>query len=123
MEVSPGLVTEYRGAPPDFVAKFEALVANHDAHFRHRLVPLFTGTAADEENPGEEDMTPAGERCEHESLAALQATNQVLDKCVSAVPGIHIIVGKAGQRWLLSDKDRILGKHQRLGGFGAALGI
>ena len=123
MEVSPGLVTEYRGAPPDFVSKFERLVANHDAHFRHLLVPLFTGTAADGENPDEEGMTVGGERCEHESLAALQATNQVLDKCVSAVPGIHIIVGKAGQRWLLSDKDRILAKHQRLGGFGTALGI
>jgi hypothetical protein len=45
----------------------------------------------------------------------------VRDKCSSGQAGVQVILGHAGQLWLLSDNDRTVEKHRHLGGFGPAL--
>jgi hypothetical protein len=115
MTVRPPIMEEWRAAPPCFAARFNAMVEDHDATIRLRLVPLFTGTC-DQANHTE-GITPA--RREVESLGALQVAGQVRGMCPSTQTGVHIVLGHAGQLWLLSDKDRTIGKHCRLGGFGA----
>ena len=53
-----------------------------------------------------------------ESKDALLATQELDVEVASEVQGVQLILTKAGQLWLVSDRDQIIPKHTQLGGYG-----
>ena len=55
-----------------------------------------------------------------DSLAALKEVEEIECQTASEVAGIQLLLTKSQQIWLMAtDKDRVLGKHTQIGGFGA----
>ena len=53
-----------------------------------------------------------------ESKDALLATQELDVEVASEVQGVQLLLTKAGQLWLVSDRDQIIPKHTQLGGYG-----
>ena len=78
----------------------------------------------EQEAQAENQASTGGEGAEtqfktFETLAALEAVDQIATRCVSELAGVEILKGKSGKIYLLSNKRRIIPKHTLVGGFGA----
>lgn len=52
------------------------------------------------------------------SFEALNSADSIQVRCASEIAGVELLKGSSGKIYVMSDKSRILAKHQLLGGFG-----
>lgn len=82
--------------------------------------PSASTSAASREEDEVATVEPAtsGEDSEFDSIAKLDEAIGIEAKCNSEIANIELVMGKNKSVWLVASQDKVVAKHQLLGGFG-----
>lgn len=135
--IHPDQQRQWTSSGPEIEAEFKSLKSNHDRLYASALSQVIkergqTATSTveacgDDEAEGDQGADSAAAPVQDaasttpvtfESVEKLLEQDPTEHRCSSEVAGIELFLGKSGNVYICSEKDRILGKFTILGGFG-----
>lgn len=135
--IHPDQQRQWTSSGPEIEAEFKSLKSNHDRLYASALSQVIkergqTATSmveacGDDEAEGDQGADSAAAPVQDaasttpvtfESVEKLLEQDPTEHRCSSEVAGIELFLGKSGNVYICSEKDRILGKFTILGGFG-----
>ena len=127
----PDQVKQWTNSGAEIADDFSKLKEEHDSKYLNMLTSVIqTGNqsamvAADGAVEAEADGEPAPlppnggqQKVTFESMAKRVETDPVEVKCMSEISGVELLLGKSGNVYVCSEKDKILPKFAVLGGYG-----
>lgn len=109
-----------------FYPRFEKLQGDHQKHHQAILKNMLESgptvaveAAREEPVEGKDDQKEQPDFQTFESIEKMEASEEILSRCVSEISGVEILKGKKGGIYLVSEKKRILPRHTLVGGYGA----
>ncbi|CAK9035455.1 unnamed protein product [Durusdinium trenchii] len=134
-KVHPDHVKQWTEAGGEYGRQFASLQKSHESKFQGLLQSIVrsSGAIVPTDDQSQSPQAEGGDRPQQApaqeseqgpelksfaSFEALNSADSIQVRCASEIAGVELLKGSSGKIYVMSDKSRILAKHQLLGGFG-----